>query len=91
LLTNGDLIAAAEAGGFDMLITGDQNLQYQQNITGRRITIVVLATNHWPTIEANAERVLNAVNDPPDGGYRTVPFDRRPLRRRVFKGIPDLQ
>ena len=39
-LANGDLIAAAEDYRFDILITADQNLQYQQNMTARRITIV---------------------------------------------------
>ena len=83
-LVNGDLIAAAEVGGFNMLITGDQNLRYQQNLTDRKITIVVLATNHWPTIQANADRVVLVVNAASEGSYQTVPFDRPPLRRRVF-------
>ncbi|CAN5723698.1 hypothetical protein BH11ARM2_BH11ARM2_22610 [soil metagenome] len=42
-LSNGDLISAAEQGGFDVLVTTDKNLQYQQNLTGRKISIVVLA------------------------------------------------
>jgi len=41
-LTNGDLLAVTEADGFDMLLTADKNMRYQQNLTGRRIALVVL-------------------------------------------------
>jgi hypothetical protein len=44
-LSNGDLIAAAERAGFDVLVSTDQNLKYQQNLTNRLIAIVVLPTN----------------------------------------------
>ena len=60
-LENGELLAVAEAGGFDPLITGDKNIAYQQRITGRRIAIIVLSTNHWPTVRAQQELVVNAV------------------------------
>ena len=49
-LTNGALIAAAEAAGFDMRVTGDQNLPHQQNLSNRKLSLLVLSTNHWPTI-----------------------------------------
>jgi hypothetical protein len=60
-LANGDLIAAVEAAGFDIPITADSNIRYQQNLENRRIALIVLSTNIWPTIKASAERVLNAV------------------------------
>ena len=41
-LRNGDLLEAAEACGFDLLLTTDKNLRYQQNLKGRRIAIIVL-------------------------------------------------
>jgi len=41
-LSNGELLKAAEQAGFDVLLTPDQNMRYQQNLTGRRIAIVVL-------------------------------------------------
>lgn len=43
-LANGSLIAAAEEGGFDVMVTTDKNLRYQQNLAGRKISIVGLAT-----------------------------------------------
>ncbi|MEO6725741.1 MAG: hypothetical protein ABIU20_03925 [Blastocatellia bacterium] len=41
-LKNGKLLAEAEAAGFDVLLTVDQNLRYQQNLTGRSISVLVL-------------------------------------------------
>lgn len=49
-LENGDLLAAAEAAGFEVLITTDQNLAYQQNLAGRMIAIVVLGQGRWSLI-----------------------------------------
>ncbi len=44
-LENGDLVAVAEKAGFDVLLTADRNLRYQQNLSGRKIAILVLPTN----------------------------------------------
>src|ERR1044071_1696744 len=46
-LKNGDLLTQAETEGFDALITTDQNLRYQQNLSSRRISVVVLLTTNW--------------------------------------------
>ena len=45
-LENGDLIAAAEAADFELLVTTDKNIQYQQDLTGRKLAIVVLEHSH---------------------------------------------
>ena len=50
LLANGDLIDAAERG-FDVLVTTDQNLPYQQNLKGRRLAILILPTTSWPKLK----------------------------------------
>jgi hypothetical protein len=42
-LRNGELLDAAEAAGFDLFLTTDRNIRYQQNLTSRRIAIVVLS------------------------------------------------
>ncbi len=50
-LSNGQLLATAEAAGFDLLLTTDKNIRYQQNLKGRRIAIVVLGCeDHAPLI-----------------------------------------
>lgn len=54
-LTNGDLLAEAELAGFDVLVTADKNMRYQQNLRGRRIAIVVLSTPQWPVVRLYGE------------------------------------
>lgn len=72
-LKNGELLQKAEENGFSVLITTDQNLRYQQNLTGRKIAIVVLATTSWPRIERVVESVAKAVNAAMPGSYVEVP------------------
>lgn len=61
-LENGALLDAAEQAGFELFVTCDQNIPYQQNFEGRRIAVLVLSSNHWPTISSVAERVAAAVD-----------------------------
>jgi hypothetical protein len=60
-LENGDLLKAAE-GTFDAFITTDQNLRYQQNLSGRHLAILVLSTTSWPKIQRHLKKVVAAVN-----------------------------
>jgi predicted nuclease of predicted toxin-antitoxin system len=59
---NGALLDAAERAGFDLLLTCDQNVAYQQNMTGRKLALVVLSSNHWPTLHRVAARIATAVD-----------------------------
>ena len=59
-LDNGALLDAAE-GKFDILVTTDRNLRFQQRLTGRRLAILVLPTTSWPKIRAHAVEVTAAV------------------------------
>jgi len=68
-LANGDLLAAAEAAGFDLIVTTDQNLRYQQNLSGRRLAILVLSTTNWRRIRPHAGLVADAVNALSSGQY----------------------
>ena len=67
-LTNGDLLAAAEAQ-FDLFLTTDQNIRYQQDLTGRRLAILVLPTTNWPEIQKHAAEVNAAVSSSKPGSY----------------------
>jgi len=49
-LKNGELITAAESAGFDILLTTDKNMRFQQNLTGRRIAFVILGNQQWPIV-----------------------------------------
>ena len=61
-LSNGALLTAAEAAGFDVLVTADQGIRYQQNLTGRKIAIVVLSTNELNLVVAHAAKLVAAIN-----------------------------
>ena len=61
-LTNGDLLDAAEAAGFDLVVTADKNIRYQQNLTNRKISIVALGNAQWPVLRRYVEMVVVAVN-----------------------------
>jgi hypothetical protein len=71
-LLNGDLIAAAEAAGFEVFVTTDRNLKYQQNLTGRRLAIVVLLTTSWPRIRQALPVVVAAIDAATSGTYCEV-------------------
>ena len=60
-IKNGELLALAEEG-FDLFITSDQNLRYQQNLAARKIAILELSTNDWHQIRAASEGILVSVN-----------------------------
>ena len=72
-LENGDLLQAAEAA-FDAFITTDQNLRYQQNLTGRRLAILVLPTTSWPMIRLHLPKVALAVNALRPGDFVELNF-----------------
>ena len=58
-LKNGDLLTAAENAGFEVFLTTDKNIRYQQDLTRRKIAIVVLGA---PTV---------ATTTLPHGDHRT--------------------
>jgi hypothetical protein len=71
-LTNGELLEQAEAAGFDILVTTDQNLQYQQNLSARRISIIVICTTSWLRIERHVGAATEALNRATPGSYEDV-------------------
>jgi hypothetical protein len=71
-LVNGELIAAAEAEGLEILLTTDKNMRYQQNLTDRKIAFVVLGNQQWPTLRRYVDRVVAAVNTATPGSYSEV-------------------
>src|ERR1035437_6106903 len=70
-LENGELLRAAE-GKFDVLITTDQNLQYQQNLTGRQLAVLVLPTTNWPEIQQHQSQVAMAVDAMKPGTFQQL-------------------
>jgi hypothetical protein len=72
MLRNGELLSAAESAGFEVLLTTDANLQYQQNLANRAIAIVVLGKARWPRIKPEVARVAAAVDAALPGSYTEV-------------------
>ena len=75
-LANGDLLRAAESESFDILVTTDQNLVYQQNNNARRIALVVLGTNSRQRLAGSADAILAAVSRECPGSYEFVVIPR---------------
>ena len=73
-LENGDLIARAEQSGFDAMITVDKNLQYQQNLAGRQISIIVMTLHFvfYDHIAPLAGRVQEVLEDLPRGSFVVI-------------------
>jgi hypothetical protein len=71
-LRNGDLITAAENAGFDMVLTTDKNMQFQQNIANRRIAVIILGRRQWPELRPHVELVIGAVGSAKPGTFTVV-------------------
>ena len=71
---NGELLNAAEAEGFEVFLTTDKNLRYQQNLSERKIAIIVLGQQQWPKMRPHVQLVVNAINAALAGSYVEVDF-----------------
>jgi hypothetical protein len=71
-LRNGELLDAAEAAGFEVFVTTDRNLRYQQNLAGRRIAVIVLSQARWRLIKACLPAITTAVSTSVPGSFAEV-------------------
>jgi hypothetical protein len=69
---NGALLTEAEAAGFDLFITADQELTYQQNLTRRKMAVLVLSTNNWDLVKAGIAEIMAAMERVTPGSYAEV-------------------
>jgi len=69
---NGELLKAAEDAGYDVLLTGDLSLEYQQNITGRKIAIVSLSANSWRIVQNHIPDIAGAIATARPGSFSRV-------------------
>lgn len=76
-LDNGTLLTAAD-GCFDVFITTDQNLRYQQNLTGRKLALMVLPTTSWPKIQRHLAGVVAVIAAIRPGDYHEIVFTDSP-------------
>lgn len=71
-LENGELLNPAEGAGFQVLVTTDKNLGYQQNLAGRKIAVVVLGLGRWSLIKPHVAKVVAAVGSATPGSFIEV-------------------
>ena len=71
-LTNGELLRVAEEAGFDVLLTTNKNLAYQQNLKDGKIAIVVLGRNRWSIVKTVLPRIAIAVDSAAPGSFVVV-------------------
>ena len=67
-LTNGELLASAE-GRFDVLVTTDRNLRYQQSLAGRKLAVLALPTTSWPKLRSRIQSIVAALASVKQGEY----------------------
>ena len=72
LFKNGDLLKAAEDASFDVLVTSDKSIKYQQNLTGRRLALVVLTQGRWRLVRQRLSAIAAAVEATTPGSYAEV-------------------
>jgi len=80
-LENGDLPDAAEAAGFDVMVTSDQNIRYQQNLTGRKLALIVLGSNIWPLVREHEAAIAAKVDAATAGSYDFIEIPLPPKSR----------
>jgi hypothetical protein len=71
-LKNGQLLDAAEASGFDVLLSSDKTIRYEQNMTGRKIGVVAMSDNHWPSVDEYGAAIVDAVATVQPGEVKPV-------------------
>ena len=68
-LKNGELLNAAEMAVFDVVVTADQNIKYQQDLAGRKLALVVLGSNIWLIVREHAATIAAKVDAATPGSY----------------------
>jgi len=80
-ISNGELLETAEAAGFEVVITADQNIVYQQTLEGRKVALVVLGSNIWPIVRSHETAIRERVNAAVPGSYTFIEMPLPPKRR----------
>jgi hypothetical protein len=79
-LTNGDLLAMAEKDGFDLFLTADKNIRYQQNLLNRKIALIVLGNSPWQIVRLHIADIVTAVNAATPGSFVEVEIPLPPKK-----------
>ena len=71
-ISNGELLRLAEDTGFELILTTDKNVRYQQNLAARKISIVVLGNSPWWLVRQHLDGIVAAVNAATSGSFTEV-------------------
>lgn len=71
-LKNGNLIRVAEDDGFDVLLTGDQTLYYEQNLSGKRLAVISLSSVEWRIVKDHLAKIIKAIDNAAPESFQTV-------------------
>ncbi|HUB82211.1 MAG TPA: DUF433 domain-containing protein, partial [Bryobacteraceae bacterium] len=77
------LLELAEQSGFDVMVTSDQNIRYQQNIAGWKLAPVVLGSNIWPVVQKHGAAICASVDAATPGSYACIEMPLPPKPRRT--------
>ena len=83
-LANGELLSAAENAKFEILLTADQSIRYQQNLAGRKIALIVLSSNSLTVLQQHSDLLRLALERAIDTNYQEIVLPRQPLIRRPW-------
>jgi len=84
-IENGELIERAEQADYQILVTCDQNVRYQQNLTHRTLSMVVLGSNIWPSVKNKLEEIQEAVRVASPGSFQFIEIPPPAKIRRLDK------
>jgi hypothetical protein len=79
-LTNGDLLATAEKIGFDLFLTADKNIRHQQNLSDRKIALIVLGNSPWQIVRLHIAEIGVPVNVATPGSFVEVEIPLPPKK-----------
>ena len=69
---NGELLDLAEQDGYEVLITTDQQLRNQQNLSDRQIAVLVLLSTSWPRIKLRIDEIRKVLDGIRPREYREM-------------------
>ena len=73
-IRNGELLDRAEEAGFEILLTTDQKMRYQQSLTDRQLAVLVLLSTAWPRIQTRIDQIQEAIESALPGEFKDVPI-----------------
>ena len=73
-LENGDLLEAAASHGYDMLVTCDQSMHHEQNLSRYDVTLLTITSGNWNIIQQNTGIIRTAIERAVRGEANPVYF-----------------